>query len=190
MSLSQLPSADSVHSSRPNAMVARMTRQNRTSKQLALPAIKAARDISDVSVSFPTANTIQFASQKLFKHPRGSFARTFVERAFGSEEVVQVAIDADKGIGELVLRDSLRKGDSRIAELRRRLSAPLEGAAGDHTLVFPSDYFYSTAASVRLSDTASGFRRGQRNMTCVVACACTTQRCIGVASCVSSLTAN
>lgn len=105
---------------------------------------------SDLSVSFPAGNAIRFSSRALFRDSYGAFARDFFVRAFGAPEVVQVAIDAELGTGEIRLKGALRPGDRRISQLAKLLSS---GSASDGVAdepVLPIIPFGRAARSVRL----------------------------------------
>jgi heavy metal translocating P-type ATPase len=104
----------------------------------------------DLTVSFPAANTILFSSASLFNDSRGPLARAFFTRAFRAAGVVQVAIDPEKRTGEIVLDAALQPGDRRVAELSRLLSTAAPRQSSAEALVFPKDFAYSTAKSVRL----------------------------------------
>jgi heavy metal translocating P-type ATPase len=105
---------------------------------------------SDLTVTFPAANTIQFASPTLFKSCHGQLARAFFARAFRAPGVVSVAIDADKRIGEVVLDSALRPGDRRVRELAKLLSAVSLPRNSSEDLLFPKDFAYGSERSVRL----------------------------------------
>jgi len=92
-----------------------------------------------LTVSFPSPNTVQFSSAVLFRDTESPFARAFFARAFRAPGVVQVAIDTEKGTGEIVLDAKLRARDGRLADLVRALSiapAPQPPAEG---LAFPDE---------------------------------------------------
>jgi heavy metal translocating P-type ATPase len=105
---------------------------------------------SDVRVSFPAPGTIRFTSAALFADSQGPLARAFFARAAGAPGVVQVAIDADRHTGEIVLDGPLRRGDRRLTELARLLAAsPAEGSSAEDVIV-PDELPDPTARSVRL----------------------------------------
>ena len=105
---------------------------------------------SGIVVSFPEANKVQFSSAALFADSRGPLAREFFERAFRAQGVDQVAIDAEKRTGEIVLNTPLRPADPRLAELSRLLSTPLVAGNADEALVFPEQLGHPKSSSVRL----------------------------------------
>ena len=104
----------------------------------------------DLTVSFPAADTVRFSSETLFRDSHGPFARAFFARAFRAPGVVQVAIDAEKRTGEIVLDAPLRPGDPRLLDLARLLSAaPAQRSSAD-ALLFPEIAPSSSSKSVRL----------------------------------------
>jgi heavy metal translocating P-type ATPase len=117
---------------------------------------------SGLTVSFPTANTIQFSSVALFGDTNGPLARQFVERAFQLTDVDQVAVDSEKHTGEIVLKAPLRPGDRRLAELSRSLSSPPVPRSPEDALLLPERFASSRATAVRLQ------RHGRRISTWTV----------------------
>jgi heavy metal translocating P-type ATPase len=131
------------------------TTASRSVKRPRPPALAAAQGggarKQDLTVSFPAANVIQFASPTLFRDSHGPLARAFFARAFRARGVAQVAIDGQRHTAEIVLDSPLQHGDERLAELARLFSpAPAQRAPGD-TLVFPQELPESGAEVVRLS---------------------------------------
>jgi len=104
----------------------------------------------DLRVSFPGPKRIQFSSATLFRDSQGPFARAFFARAFRAPGVVQVAIDAERHTVEIVLDAPLVPGDRRLAELARLLSNSPAVRSTSEALVFPEDYAFRAAKSVRL----------------------------------------
>jgi heavy metal translocating P-type ATPase len=104
----------------------------------------------DLTVTFPTANTIRFSSATLFNDSHGPFARAFFARAFRAPGVVQVAIDAEQRTAEIVLDAPLRPGDRRLSELAALLSSTPAQRSPAEALVFPEESSYAAAKSVRL----------------------------------------
>jgi Cu2+-exporting ATPase len=105
---------------------------------------------ADLTVSFPAWNTIRFSSATLFGDSHGPLAQAFFARAFRAPSVVQVAIDADRRIGEIVLDAPLQPRDRRLKELSGLLSSVPAPQSAAEELIFPRDLDYSTSRSVRL----------------------------------------
>jgi heavy metal translocating P-type ATPase len=121
-----------------------------SSSRAPVPARSAVRLRSGLTVSFPAPNKIQFSSAALFGAVQGPLAREFFERAFQAAGVEQVAIDAEKRTGEIVLKAPLHQGDSGLAELARLLSTPLAPRSPEQALIFPEQLASSRSKSVRL----------------------------------------
>ncbi|MET0413646.1 MAG: heavy metal translocating P-type ATPase [Polyangiaceae bacterium] len=105
---------------------------------------------SALTVSFPEPSTVRFTSATLFADSHGPLARQFFTRAFRAPGVVQVAIDAARGTGEVVLSAPLRAGDRRLSELSALLASEEGAEAGNEVLVFPEQFGESKDSSVRL----------------------------------------
>ncbi|MET0314103.1 MAG: heavy metal translocating P-type ATPase [Hansschlegelia sp.] len=104
---------------------------------------------SELYVTFPSGDTVQFASDSLFASPRGPLARTFFERAFRSSGVVEVAVDGAKRVAQVRFGAPLAKDDNRIAELGKALSGrALPPQAPE--LKLPDDFDLGTSREVRL----------------------------------------
>jgi heavy metal translocating P-type ATPase len=122
----------------------------------------SARLTSGLEVSFPAANTVLFSSAALFADANGPLAREFFARAFQVADVDQVAIDAEKRTGEIVLNAPLRSQDPRLAELARVLSSPTLRNRSDEAPSIPQQLAASKSKSVRLQ------RHGRRLSTWTV----------------------
>jgi heavy metal translocating P-type ATPase len=116
-----------------------------------------------LTVSFPTPNSVRFSSPTLFRDSRGSFARGFFARAFRAPGVVQVAIDAERNTGEVVLDRPLTPRDPRLRALAHLLSdAPARRTPAEALALHPPETRSapgSRARAVRLE------RHGQRQST-------------------------
>lgn len=115
---------------------------------------------AELKVSFPAPDTIRFSSAALFSDGHGAFAHAFFARAFRAPGVVQVAIDTERGAGEIVLDRALGRGDRRLTELARVLSAPpATGTEEEPSLALPASAARSTTRAVRVQ------RHGRRLST-------------------------
>jgi Cu2+-exporting ATPase len=102
---------------------------------------------TDVVVSFPEENRIQFQSESLFADPRSEVARQFFERAFLAPEVESVEINANRCRGEI----TFRAGEASSRELIGKISQFLSrGKAAADPLVFPPGFAESKEKIVRL----------------------------------------
>ena len=117
-------------------------------RRLQIPARGAA--LAKPTVSFPSANTVRLSSSAFFDDSHGPLARAFFGCVFRVEDVVQAAIDSEKRTADIVFAGALRPGDHRIAKLSQALSALPSQRSPVEPLVFPDDFFYSTANTVRL----------------------------------------
>ncbi len=104
----------------------------------------------DLAVSFPRANTVRFSSAALFAVHPTSLARAFFVRAFSAPSVVQVAIDAERHTGEIVLDAPLRPGDPRLLELAALFSSGTVEEGPAKAPILPDYVSGGTGASVRL----------------------------------------
>jgi heavy metal translocating P-type ATPase len=77
-----------------------------------------------LTVTFPSAYTVRFSSEAIFKDSHGPVAREFFARAFRAPGVVQVAIEPERFRGEVVFDSPLSPRDRRLSALSRLLSAP------------------------------------------------------------------
>lgn len=117
---------------------------------------------SDLTVSFPAANRIVFSSVALFSDPYGPLAREFFSRAFYEAGVTQVAIDAERHTGEIVLNAALQPRDRKLADLARALSSVSPPRSAAEALRFPEVLPQGTSKSLRLQ------RYGRRLSTWLV----------------------
>jgi heavy metal translocating P-type ATPase len=117
---------------------------------VSLAARRKAAPRADLTVSFPASNTIRFSSATLFAASHGPLAQAFFARAFRASSVVQVAIDADKHTGEIVLDAPLQPSDRKLKELSGLLSSVPAPQSPAEELIFPQHLGYSTSRSVRL----------------------------------------
>lgn len=127
----------------------RATRDSRRAHALAFTAPEAAPR-SQLTVSFPSPNSVRFSSDTLFRDARGTLARAFFERAFRAASVVQVAIDPERHTADIVLNAPLVPGDRRLAELAQLLSSPLTAARAEESLRFPEDFARADRRPLRL----------------------------------------
>jgi heavy metal translocating P-type ATPase len=117
------------------------------------PAIATTRPLtlgSDLTVSFPAANTIRFSSAALFGNTNGPLAREFFERAFQAPNVDQVEIDSENRTGEIVLTTPLRPGDRNLATLSRLFSSASVRRSPEEALIFSEQFASWRWKSVRL----------------------------------------
>lgn len=117
--------------------------------QRARGSARARPKASELHVTFPSNDTVQFASASLFASPRGPLARAFFERAFRTPGVVEVAVDGAKRTGRVKFETPLEKDDARIAVLGRALSG--RGAPADlKDPALPADFELGTSRRVGL----------------------------------------
>ena len=125
-------------------------------------AALTARFAADPAVSFPSPNTIRFANTTIFASTNGPLAREFFERAFQASYVQQVAIDAEKRTGEIVLDAPVRRGDPKLADLSRLLSSPRVQSRSEPAPILPQQFAQWKPKTLRLQ------RHGRRLSTWTV----------------------
>jgi heavy metal translocating P-type ATPase len=106
--------------------------------------------LSDLRISFPDAGRIRFLSGVLFADPHSDLAREFVERAFLTPEVEQVAIDGDKQQAEISFHADDVSGPALIRKISRFLANGRPSFDSAEPLIFPLEFAASTERVVRL----------------------------------------
>jgi heavy metal translocating P-type ATPase len=106
--------------------------------------------LSDIVVTFPDHNRIQFQSESLFSDPGSETFLQFFERAFLAPEVESVEINANKRRGEITLRSDQESSRKLIGKISEFLSHGKPTSDNSKSLVFPSGFAESNEPVVRL----------------------------------------